>query len=373
MSARGLITNIAFFASALAWPQVTVMDHVNPAGSLFTPATFNVAQIFPDFPVFSSTVVEDFDSVGGRVVSVTCAIELSSSTVNLANAEGWRVSFWSSVTQAGLSGNDLTGAVLSTVLVQTTEVQLTYLGGLRYLVRLPMSLPLIPGRIWVGVAPLLTFEPNSSQTFVLANSNPVHLGAGTSGNAFGVNPGEGFGLGKSFLVGFNAAYKVEMEGTGNGYLGRVVPADYFVRMGRRQSGDLQSLRNLDDDALRLCRFLVPNQTVAPVIVEAIGTAQFGAVPRLVQLVRSRSDNPGSFLQTIEFFDFEQNRYDAEIATTDINQSYTTVTRSLPIPSYRFMSQAGQVKSRLSFQQIGPTPTPNWCIDLDAVNWDCYQN
>jgi hypothetical protein len=190
------------------------MDHFNPVGAnLITSPDFGVMQIFPDFPTFSSTLVDDFTASGSILDSVDVAFELSNPNVNTALIQGWQVSVWSSKANALASGNNLNGNTVAQMLA--APVALGNLAGTGAvgtaksvsLTNLNLGGLTVGTTYWIGVAPVLEFTASGGQTFILLNTAPALLGAGTANNAVGVNPGGAFGVGEIPANG-NAAYKV---------------------------------------------------------------------------------------------------------------------------------------------------------------------
>lgn len=190
------------------------MDHFNPVGAnLITNPTFGVMQIFPDVPTFSSTVVDDFISSGTILSSVDVAFELSNPNVNTSLIQGWQVSVWSSVANASTSGNGLNGNAVAQMMAPPTALgNLAGTGAVGTaksvsLTNLNLGGLTVGAHYWIGVAPVLEFTASGGQTFILANTAPALLGAGTANDGMGVNPGAGFG-GTVFATNNNAAYRV---------------------------------------------------------------------------------------------------------------------------------------------------------------------
>jgi hypothetical protein len=208
------LLSLSFVAVAVAAnAQYNSMNHIQQEGAaLFGTPGFGVMQVFPDFPEFSGTVVDDFVSAG-IVDRVGVAFELSNPSMNFGNIQGWRVSFWNTSAGAAGSGNSLSGGTVATAVVAhgagtTTELFGTGAFGRAFKWEAGgLSLNTGAGVKWIGMAPILEFT-NNGQTFILSNSAPALLGNGTNNNSVGVNPGNGFGLGTSTPVNTNAAYAV---------------------------------------------------------------------------------------------------------------------------------------------------------------------
>ncbi|MCW5940238.1 MAG: PEP-CTERM sorting domain-containing protein [Fimbriimonadaceae bacterium] len=204
---------LSFGVVAVANAQYNSMNHIqNEGAALFGTPGFGVMQVFPDFPEFSGTVVDDFVSAG-VVDRVGVAYEIGNPSLNFANIQGWRVSIWNTAAGAAGSGNSLSGGTVATTVVAhgagtNTELFGTGAFGRAFKFEVGgLNLNTGAGVKWIGMAPILEFT-NNGQTFILSNSAPALLGNGTANNSVGVNPGNGFGLGTSTPVNTNAAYAV---------------------------------------------------------------------------------------------------------------------------------------------------------------------
>ncbi len=175
------------------------MDHINPGGASLVPLNdFGVIQYFSDFPEFSGTTIDDFVASGSSIDAVSVAFETNSNNLNLADITGWQISIWSSVNNAGNSGNTLNGNTVAQTLVAppATYTQLSGTGTQYKAFRADFSgLNLAVtngGHYWIGMAAILPFS-TGEQVFAMGNTAPAVLGAGTANDCVGVNPGMGFG------------------------------------------------------------------------------------------------------------------------------------------------------------------------------------
>ena len=208
------LLSLSFVAVAVAAnAQYNSMNHIqNEGAALFGTPGFGVMQVFPDFPEFSGTVVDDFVSAG-VVDRVGVAYEIGNPSLNFANIQGWRVSIWNTAAGAAGSGNSLSGGAVATTVVahgSGTNTELFGTGAFGRAFKFEvggLNLNTGAGVKWIGMAPILEFT-NNGQTFILSNSAPALLGNGTANDSVGVNPGNGFGLGTSTPVNTNAAYAV---------------------------------------------------------------------------------------------------------------------------------------------------------------------
>lgn len=218
MKMRTLLT-LSFVAAGVMANAGLDMDHVNPIGTnLVSNAVFGVMQIFPDAASsdFSGTVIDDFISSGTAVSQVDVAFETNNANLNFALVQGWQVSIWSSVAAAANSGVTLNGGTVAQMLVPDAQVAISNLAGtgaqaaakLASITGLNLGGLTVGGHYWIGVAPVLDFTATSTQTFILNNLTPALLGAGTPNDEVGIQPNNGFGLGTTIPMQFNAAYAV---------------------------------------------------------------------------------------------------------------------------------------------------------------------
>jgi hypothetical protein len=213
---RTLLT-LSFVAAGVMANAGLDMDHVNPIGTnLVSNTFFGIMQIFPDQPDFNGTVIDDFISSGTAVSQVDVAFETNNANLNFALVQGWQVSIWASPAAAGASGVGLNGGTVAQMLVPDAQVAVSSLAGtgaqasakLASITGLNLGGLTVGGHYWIGVAPVLDFTQTSTQTFILNNLTPALLGAGTANDEVGIQPLNGFGLGTTIPMQFNAAYAV---------------------------------------------------------------------------------------------------------------------------------------------------------------------
>ncbi|MBS1724532.1 MAG: hypothetical protein JSS66_16440 [Armatimonadetes bacterium] len=359
-------------ATAASGQSFMLMNQIDPVGpNLRMTDRWGPAQIFPDYPAFSSTQIDDFVSGGGIVDQVEIAFYITAASLDFNNVQGWRVSMWTSPGDAANSGLNLDQNTVGTTLVPTSAVVVqeifnTQAEGRTFRVTIPTALFLPPGVFWVGVAPILSFDPNG-QTMGLSHSNPSQLGINPL-NGLGVNPGEGFGAGRLITTNTNIAYSVRASG-GSQLLEKVWPQDYFVRLGKRVGGDLQSLRGEDDDALRIARFVVPNLTSPGVVVDVVGQGVTPAYGRLELKTRSRMETTGGgFLQRLLLYDFRSGSF-VFLKEMPLGTTYLSDSTEVSTDAMRFYSSDRRLMMRFAIYQTAPAVTPAWIVDLDNVFWE----
>lgn len=148
------------------------------------------------------------------------------------------------------------------------------------------------------------------------------------------------------------------------------PTSYTINLGQLNSGNVASLSDDDANALRICKFLVPNQQVAPITVELNSAALMPFVSTLSFELVSRMANAGSFSQTIELWNWNTSGWDATDKRTDAlgtsYNHYEVVATGDPV---RFVRQSdGALKSRYLVRQTGPSAVQIWCHDVDQAAW-----
>lgn len=213
------LLGLGFAAQSAAF---TPMDQLSPSGSTnanLAVTTHNVMQIFPEFPTFNATVLDDFVMQGNQVVRVSTAFYFDLPGTVPANITGWHVGIYSTPIQASLGtgnfGTPLPGGVITANASNSTIVytQLFGTGTTKnaYRVDITFNVPLVPlkpagnPRLWFAMAPIMPFG-TGGQIFTFENTSPFCSPGGSDG--FWVNPGNGFGLGPLVPTGKNAPYEM---------------------------------------------------------------------------------------------------------------------------------------------------------------------
>lgn len=148
------------------------------------------------------------------------------------------------------------------------------------------------------------------------------------------------------------------------------PTSYAVNFGQVQSGNVSSLSDDDGNALRVCKFIVPNQQVAPITVELNSAALMPFVSTFSFELRSRMANAGSFSQTLELWNWTTGAWDTTDKRTDaLGTSYSNYVVNASGDPTRFVRQSdGALKSRYLVRQTGPAAVQIWCHDVDQAAW-----
>jgi hypothetical protein len=149
----------------------------------------------------------------------------------------------------------------------------------------------------------------------------------------------------------------------------VEPQGLRVRLGRVLAGDLDSLHELDGDVLRVARYVVPNQTVAPVTFEVEASLPEAPMNLWVQSY-GKMASQGSFEQTLSFFDWTQNQFDASDAGRAEITRNQKLLESVARGNIRRFVRDGDlaVRARIEVRATGPTANPVWESEHDFVGF-----
>jgi len=148
----------------------------------------------------------------------------------------------------------------------------------------------------------------------------------------------------------------------------VPPTSFSALLGRIEGGNNASLAGIDGDLLRVCKFIVPNNQVAPVTVEV--TSSVPAVPQYLSLLSvSRMTTAGVFQQTLDMFDFAGSGFNSGDARTDaITPTFDTRILGATGGTARYVGNANAIKARYRVRRTGPSSSSAWCSEHDIVGW-----
>ncbi len=149
----------------------------------------------------------------------------------------------------------------------------------------------------------------------------------------------------------------------------VPPTGFQVALGRRDAGNLASLTTVDGDALRVCRFVVPNQQVDPVNVEVTSTAPGNTLSELTFRSTSRATLNGLFGQSLDLFDYSLNQWSATATRTDaLTTGYQTVDLVVGTNPGQFRGPNNELRARYRVRTTGPVANPAWCVETDQATF-----
>lgn len=149
----------------------------------------------------------------------------------------------------------------------------------------------------------------------------------------------------------------------------VAPNVATIRFGRVDSGNVASLLADDNDALRVCRFIVPNTTVPPIQAEIEATSSnLTSLLSLSLRVKSRMVHAGAFRQTLEHFDYVQGQFSSASSTQPFPPTFAVYSvPALGTPA-NFLGPNGSLKGRWSIRQVGPASVSAWCAEIEQWEW-----
>ncbi|MCW5935987.1 MAG: hypothetical protein KIT11_01605 [Fimbriimonadaceae bacterium] len=142
-----------------------------------------------------------------------------------------------------------------------------------------------------------------------------------------------------------------------------------IRVGRANGGGLAQIADIDGNVMQVCKFIVPNQQVAPITVEIEGTSPINNPSSMQFRTYSKMENAGAFSTTLDLFDWNLNNFSpTAVSTTTISTSYKPVGVAANAPVGRFVGAANKVRARYRIRQTGPSSGAIWCNSLDQAVW-----
>lgn len=148
------------------------------------------------------------------------------------------------------------------------------------------------------------------------------------------------------------------------------PDSATIRLGRLAHGSVASLDSDDGDEYQVCKFIVPNQQVRPIVVEfdvdfPIDNANPGATTLELRMrARANTPNLGSWIQL----------YDWNTATWTTSANYVlTVNEQLydvvfsNVAPY-FENNTRHVRARVAVSATGPVSVSVFCIGIDQFEF-----
>lgn len=179
-------------------------------------------------------------------------------------------------------------------------------------------------------------------------------------------------VGERFLghpIGFRLLGNV-IEWVSHGSGARQINPDSFtVRLGQVSSGGLGQIADIDGQALRVCKFIVPNQQVAPITVEVDGTSPITSPIAMQFRTYSQMNVSGTFSVTLDLYDWSTNSFSATaVSTTPLANVWKAAGVAADAPISRFVSGTNKVRARFRIRQTGPASSNSWCNELDQSVW-----
>lgn len=150
---------------------------------------------------------------------------------------------------------------------------------------------------------------------------------------------------------------------------QINPTSVVVRLGQINSGGLGQISDIDGQALRVCKFIVPNQQVAPITVEVNGTSPVASPTQFQFRTFSRMSITGSFSETIDLFDWNLNNFSpSAVFTATLGTTYVPIGVAADVPVSRFVGSGNAIRARYRIRQVGPASSAFWCCDMDQAVW-----
>lgn len=149
----------------------------------------------------------------------------------------------------------------------------------------------------------------------------------------------------------------------------VAPSRITVVYGRVMAGSASSLSTPDGDPLTVCRFTVPNGSVAPITfrIEAQAPANTGlSTFRLT----SRQSALGVFNQSLNLFDWSRNVFDPYTNVTNgLSDTYAeAVCNSVGDPAKYVRASDRKMMALVRVRPLGPTLFLGWSADFDCASF-----
>ena len=150
----------------------------------------------------------------------------------------------------------------------------------------------------------------------------------------------------------------------------VAPTSFSISLGKLSGGTVASLGAEDGNALTICKFIVPNQTVAPVTVQFDGKSSFLSCSALKLDFVSRMNSAGLFGLTLDMFNWTTNDWDlVNTVTTSVNTTYSLATLNATGNLANLLkSTDGSLRARFRVKQTGPAANLQWCHEIDKATW-----
>lgn len=150
---------------------------------------------------------------------------------------------------------------------------------------------------------------------------------------------------------------------------QVNPDTITLRLGRVDIGGIGQISDIDGLVYRVCKFIVPNQQVAPITVEISGTCPISNPSQMQFRTYGRMNTTGLFSETLDMYDWSLNNFSPTAVTvTNISNAYKAAGVGANAPISRFINASGRVTGRYRIRQTGPSGAAVWCFELDQAVW-----
>ncbi|MCC6404636.1 MAG: hypothetical protein IT207_11570 [Fimbriimonadaceae bacterium] len=147
------------------------------------------------------------------------------------------------------------------------------------------------------------------------------------------------------------------------------PISMNVLFGRHSAGNLENMAEADGYSLDVCKFIVPNQTVAPVTVEFDGSCALTKPFAYLLRATSSTSVAGSFEQTTDLFDWQSGDYGSGDSRTDaLGTAWKTVELAGSGNLARYVGPGQSMRARFRIKPNGPVSGSAWCVRFDRVEF-----
>ncbi|MBS1724465.1 MAG: hypothetical protein JSS66_16095 [Armatimonadetes bacterium] len=155
----------------------------------------------------------------------------------------------------------------------------------------------------------------------------------------------------------------------------LAPATQHVTLGQITSGNVASLGADDNNAERMCRFILPNRTSPFIVTELTYTTTKTTLSAVAMRVKAKMTLVGQFAIKLGLKDQTQaNVYDTVLPETSIGTSYTTFTGNASGSLAKYRGTGGAMAGQISVRNTGPVPgSGNWCTDFEFALLDVIGN
>lgn len=147
------------------------------------------------------------------------------------------------------------------------------------------------------------------------------------------------------------------------------PGSMNVVFGKHTAGNLENLRIADGNAVEVCKFIVPNQSVSPVTVEFDAASAIKS-PFAYRLRATTSTSlAGSFQQVLDLFDWQASAYSpADTRTDSLGTAWKTVELNATGSIARYVGPGRTMRARVRVKPNGPVSGSAWCVRFDRLEF-----
>ncbi|MCW5937624.1 MAG: hypothetical protein KIT11_10005 [Fimbriimonadaceae bacterium] len=179
-----------------------------------------------------------------------------------------------------------------------------------------------------------------------------------------VHPNE-LGHTKMALLNYDAIRRIQLRPT----LEVLRPENVAINRGTLVDGDSGCLADQDGVELVVKRFIVPNQTAAPIELSVTAAVRDRSAAFLDAWVVASMHSYGDFVLNLDLYDYSAGSYDTLCAVHD---SLGIAPARIPITATgdvsRFVSSQGTTKLRIRARTAKPSASYAWSLGIDQVAW-----